>query len=196
MALWVAGCAGFTADKHTYARGESGARLNGASLCLRVRPEGDGGPGFMLSAVVVAAGSATLDGPFSWRIEATGEQGRHQRLVVHRIHTRTAVTKRSEWFPAKELGRSAAFRPVKGEPGKVVARYQVPGQLRVKPREDGALTVTADIAVEAGGRWERGMVRFRLDPDHKRQTEVLFLPAEIVKGIGTDPADWDDPLWD
>jgi hypothetical protein len=39
-------------------------------------------------------------------------------------------------------------------------------------------------------------VRFRLDPAEKRHSEVLFLPAEIVKGIGSNPADWDDPLWD
>ena len=196
MACGLAGCARFTADKHTYTVATGGAKLNGAGLGLQVRPEGDAGPGFMVSAMVVAVGSATLDGPFAWRIEATGEAGKQEQLIVHRIHTRTAVTKRSEWYPAQKLGRSVAFRPRKGEPGKVVARYPIPGLLRVKPRDDGALTVTADISVLASGRWERGLVKFQLDPNRKRQTEVIFLPAEVVKSLGTDPRDWDDPRWD
>ena len=132
----------------------------------------------------------------SWRIEATGQAGKHQRLIVHRIHTRTAVTKHAEWYPAKELGGSVEFRPRKESPGTAVARYRIPGLLKVKPSVDGALTVTADVSVQADGRWERGMVKFRLDPNRKRQTESLFLPAELIKGIGSDPRDWDDPLWD
>ncbi len=195
VAMAFSGCAWFTADKHTYA-GSAGATLNGATLGMQVRPEGDAGPGYMVSAMVVAAGSATLDGPFSWRIEATGQAGKHQRLIVHRIHTRTAVTKHAEWYPAKELGGSVEFRPRKESPGTAVARYRIPGLLKVKPSVDGALTVTADVSVQADGRWERGMVKFRLDPNRKRQTESLFLPAELIKGIGSDPRDWDDPLWD
>jgi hypothetical protein len=39
-------------------------------------------------------------------------------------------------------------------------------------------------------------VKFRLDPAEKRQDEFIFLPAEIVRSIGSDPADWEDPAWD
>jgi hypothetical protein len=184
-----------TAAKRTYA-GRGGADVHGAALVMQVRPEGDAGGAFLFSAMVVGAGSATLDGPFAWRIEATGRAGVHEELVVHRLHTRTATTGRSEWYPPDRLGRRAFFRPVKGDPGSARARYEIPGLLDVRPREDGALTVTADVSVKASGSWRRATVRFKLDPDEKRQTEVIFLPAEIIEGLATDPADWDDPRWD
>lgn len=195
LAVWLAGCASFRATKHTYAAGDGGASLNGARLRMQVLPQGDSG-GVMVSAMVVAAGSTTLDGPFRWRIEAQGQQGHQQELVLHRLHTRTTATKRSEWYPPQHLGRRALFHPLKDEPGRVVARYEIPGLLEVKPRIDGELTITADVSVKADGRWRRGMVKFRLRPDCRKQSEVIFLPAEVVKGLSTAPGDWDDPLWD
>jgi hypothetical protein len=195
LCLILTHCTAISAKKHTYARGAT-ASVNGAAVSLSVKPEGTAGGNFMLSAMVVSGGMATLDGPFRWRIEATGEAGRQQALVVHRLRTVTSVTKRDEWYPEKHLGRRADFRPVKGEPARSRAVFEIPGYLEVKPREDGALTILADVSVQAAGRWERRLVRFRLDPAEKRQDEFIFLPAEIVKGIGTDPADWDDPGWD
>ena len=193
--LAISGCAGMTANKRTYA-GRPSVEVHGARLMMQVRPEGEAGGSYMVSAMIASAGVATLDGPFSWRIEATGRAGVHEALVVHRLHTRTATTNRSEWYPADRLGRRALFRPVKREPGVVRARYEIPGLLQVKPREDGRLTVTADVSVKAGATWRRATVRFQLDPAEKRQSEFIFLPAEIVKGLGTDPEDWDDPMWD
>jgi len=194
-ALLCAGCAAFRAEKRTYA-GHGGAEVGGARVVLQVKPEGSAGGSFMFSAMVLGAGMATLDGPFSWRIVATGRQGVHEQLVVHRLHTRTAKTKREEWFPKDQLGRYAEFRKVRGEPGVVRARYPIPGRLEVKPGEDGAITVTADVSVMARGRWKRATVKFHLDPDEKIQSEVIFLPAEIIESIGVDPEDWDDPMWD
>ena len=189
------GCAAIVAKKHTYAAA-GGAEVNGASVSLRVKPEGTDGGTYALSAVVVSAGMATLDGPFRWRIEATGQEGVHEHLVVHRLHTRTSVTRRDEWYPVKHLGRHAAFRAVTGEPGTARAVYEIPGLLEVKPREDGALEILADLSVTAKGRSRRQRLRFRLDPAMKREDEFIFIPAEIVRGIGTDPADWEDPGWD
>jgi hypothetical protein len=185
----------FHAKKYTY-EGSGGAGLNGARLVLQVRPEGTAGGTFALSAMVVGGGTATLDGPFGWRIVATGREGVHEQLVVHRIHTRTSKTKREEWFPRDQLGYYAEFRKVRDQPGVVRARYRLPGLLEVKPREDGAITITADVSVKARGKWKRAMVKFRLAPDEKSQNEVLFVPAEIISSIGTDPRDWDDPMWD
>jgi len=82
------------------------------------------------------------------------------------------------------------------QPGKARARFQVPGLLQVKPREDGRLTVTAGVAIKAKGRWKRAKVRIPLEPDEKQQNETIFISAEIVRSFGTDPADWDDPGWD
>jgi hypothetical protein len=66
----------------------------------------------------------------------------------------------------------------------------------VKPREEGDLTILADVSVQAAGRCHWQLVKFRLDPTGNRQDEFIFLQAEIVRSLGTDPADWDDPGWD
>ena len=188
-------CAAISAKKHTYVRGAA-VPVNGAQVSLSLKPEGTAGGSFVLSAMVVSGGMATLDGPFRWRIEAFGEAGKQQALVVHRLHTTTSATKRDEWYPEKHLGGRAEFRPVKAQPGRTRAVFEIPGYLEVKPREDGALTILADVAVQTASRWERKILKFRLDPAEKRQDEFIFLPAEIVKGLGSDPADWDDPGWD
>ncbi|MCW1883769.1 hypothetical protein OKA04_03450 [Luteolibacter flavescens] len=193
--LLLASCAAISAKKHTYARGAA-VPVNGAQVSLSVKPEGTAGGTFVLSAMVVSGGMATLDGPFRWRIEAQGEPGKQQALVIHRLRTTTSVTKRDEWYPAKHLGRRAEFRTLKGEPALTRAVFEIPGYLEVKPREDGVLTVLADVSVESEGRWERRLLKFRLDPAEKREDEFIFLPAEIVRGIGSDPADWEDPGWD
>ena len=188
-------CAAISAKKHTYG-GSAAAPVNGAAVSLSVKPEGSAGGSFMVSAMVVSGGMATLDGPFRWRIEATGEPGKQESLVVHRLRTITSTTKRDEWYPEKHLGRRAEFRPVKADPGRSRAVFEIPGYLDVKPREDGVLTILADISVQMAGRWERRLLKFRLDPAEKREDEFIFLPAEIVKGLGSDPADWEDPGWD
>ena len=195
LCVLLSHCAAISAKKHTYT-GSAAAQVNGAGVTLSVKPEGTAGGNFMVSAMVMSGGMATLDGPFRWRVEALGESGKQQALVVHRLRTVTATTKRDEWYPEKHLGRRAEFRPVKAEPGRSRAVFEIPGYLEVKPREDGALTILADVSVQSDGRWERRLLKFKLDPAEKRQDEFIFLPAEIVRGIGTDPADWDDPGWD
>jgi len=163
---------------------------------MQVKPEGTDGGSYALSAMVVSAAVATMDGPFSWRLEATGVSGIHESLVIHRIHTRTSKSKRDEWYPASHLGRRADFKVVKSAPGSSRAVYPIPGLLVVKPIEDGNLEVTVDLTVRAKGHGERKLVRFRMDPSRKRQDEFIFLPAEIVRSIGKSPSEWEDPGWD
>lgn len=189
---------GIMAGKRTYDSGTSSSstRVNGADVRLRVKPEGSAGGSYVLSAMVVSAAVATLDGPFRWRIEATGELGLHQSIILHRLKTRTSKTKREEWYPASHLGRRADFVKLRDEPGKSRARYDIPGLLKVKPREDGTLEILADLTVVTASNRERKLVRFRLDPADKREDEFIFLPAEIVKSIGSDRSTWDDQGWD
>lgn len=163
---------------------------------MQVKPEGTDGGTYALSAMVVSAAMATFDGPFRWRIEATGETGRQEYFVVHRIRTRTEKTRRDEWYPADHLGRRAEFKQSKGEAGATRAIYPIPGLLQVKPRVDGALEILADLTVVTKGRNERKLVRFRMDPSQKRQDEFIFVPTEIVKSIGQSPADWEEIGWD
>jgi len=195
LSLPLAGCAALIANKHTYG-GQSSAEINGARVALRVKPEGTAGGSFMLGAMVVAGGVTTLDGPFRWRIEAEGEAGRHESLVVHRLRTRTSATGRDEWYPVRHLGKRVAFQALKAEPGKARAVFEIPGTLQVKPREDGALRIVADVSVTAAGRTRRALVAFRLEPAEKRADEFVFLPAEIVRSFSDDPAAWSDEGWD
>jgi hypothetical protein len=187
---------GLIASKHTYEASSPPVRVNGAEIRMQVRPEGTDGGTYAMSAMVVSAAVATLDGPFRWRLEAIGKSGEHRSLVVHRIHLRTAKSRRDEWFPAAELGKRADFREAKDVAGQSRAVYPIPGLLVVKPREDGSLETTVDLSVSTRERTERKRVRFRMDPSEKRQDEFIFLPAEIVSQLGKPVENWDDSGWD
>lgn len=196
VALVSSSCVSLVAGKHSYRASSPAVTVNGASVRMQVKPEGTAGGSYALSAMVVSAAVATFDGPFSWRLEATGRAGKHESLVVHRIHTRTAKTRRDEWYPRSHLGKRADFWNIKDQPGLARAIYPIPGLLVVKPREDGGLEVTVDLTVTASGRAERKLARFRMDPSQGRRDEFIFLPAEIVKSIGKPLSDWEDPAWD
>ena len=186
-------CASLRADKRTYTASSPAADVGGATVRMQVRPEGTENA-FSFSAMVVTAAVATFDGPFRWRIEAGGVPGRHEKLIVRRIRTRTATTGRDEWYPASGLNRYALFKPQPDGTSRAI--YPIPGLLRVKPLEDGALTVDVDLAVVAGGRETRRMVRFRMNPAEGRRDEFVFLPAEIARNIGKSPDEWEEGGWD
>ncbi len=194
----MSGCISLIAKKHTYGTAASSppVRVNGTDIRMQVKPEGTEGGSYALSAMVVSAAVATFDGPFRWRLEATGEMGKQESLVVHRIRTVTGKTKRDEWYPVAHLGKRADFTRRKGETGAIRAVYPIPGLLQVKPLEDGALDVYVDLTVVSKGRSERKLVQFRMDPADKRQDEFIFVPTEIVQSIGKSPADWEDTGWD
>lgn len=186
-------CASLHADSRTYAASSPAVGVGGAKVRMQVRPEG-ADHSYSLSAMVVSTTVATLDGPFSWRIEATGTPGNQDRLVVHRIRTRTAVTKRDEWYPSSLLGQYAKFKS--RDDGTTRAIYPIPGLLKVKPLEDGALTVDVDLSVAGDGRASRRLVRFRMDPAEGRRDEFVFIPAEIVENFGKSPEEWEESGWD
>ncbi len=194
--LLLASCMGLKATKHTYVGPPRGAELGGAEVRVAFRPEGTRPGSVMLSAMVVGGGVATLDGPFRWRVEALGRAGEHESLSVHRIRTRTLTTGRDEWFPESELGKRADFRPLEDKPGVVRARYPIPGLLRVKPEEDGGLEVWVDASVSGPAGRTRRLLKFRMEAAEKDASEVIFIPTEIARGVTTDPADWEDPMWD
>lgn len=189
-------CVALKADKHTYNASSPAVVVNGAKVRMQVKPEGTEGGSYALSAMVVSAAVATFDGPFRWRIEAIGEDGRHRDLVLHRIHTRTAKTGRDEWYPASKLGRRADFKPRKDEAGGARALYPIPGLLVVKPLEDGALEVTVDLTVRAVGGNERRQVKFRMDPADESADEFVFLPAEVASSIGKPLNEQEEKGWD
>lgn len=190
------GCMSLNASRHTFALSSPKAHVNGADIRMQVKPEGTENGSFSFSAMVVTAAVATFDSPFRWRLEATGKSGDQQSLVIHRIHTRTAKTKRDEWYPLAHLGRRADFKPLKETPDKNRAVYGIPGLLVVKPREDGALEITVDLTVTAHGRNERKLVRFRMEPAQNRQDEFIFVPVEIATSIGKPMSEWEESGWD
>jgi hypothetical protein len=194
----LSGCISLIAKKHTYGTAASSppVRVNGTDIRMQVKPEGTEGGSYALSAMVVSAAMATFDGPFRWRLEASGEMGLQEYFVVHRIRTVTSKTRRDEWYPASHLGKRADFTRPKGETGATRAVYPIPGLLKVKPLEDGALDVYVDLSMVSAGRSERKLVHFRMNPSDKRQDEFIFLPTEIVRSIGKSPENWDDAGWD
>lgn len=192
----LTGCVSLNAKKHTYSASSPAVRVNGADVRMQVKPQGTDGGSYAVSAMIVSAAVTTFDGPFSWRVEATGEIGKQESLVIHRIRTRTSKTRRDEWYPADHLGKRVDFKRAKGATGPTRAVYQIPGLLVVKPREDGALEISVDLTVRSASRSERKTVVFRMDPSQKRQDEFIFVPTEIVNSIGKSPADWEEPGWD
>lgn len=192
--LAVASCASINAKKHSYANALQSptVKVNGADLAIQLKPEGTSGPSFALSAMVYSAAVATLDGPFRWRVVATGTPGSHESLIVHRIRTLTGKTRRDEWFPTAHLGQRVDFVRKSGQLGDVKATFPIPGLLQVKPREDGPLEIRVDLTVTKSGKPLRQTVKFHLQPSESRQDEFIFLPAEIIRSIGKSPEDWDD----
>ncbi len=192
------GCMSLIAKKNTYdtAASSPAVRVNGAAIRMQLKPEGTSGGSYALSAMVVSAAVATLDGPFRWRIEATGEIGKHEYLVVHRIRTRTGKTGRDEWFPAGLLGKKADFMRPEGDTAATRAVYPIPGRLEVMPRDDGFLEISVDLTVVSAGKAQRRLVRFRMDPSEKRQDEFIFLPTEIIGSIGKPLEKLDESGWD
>ena len=182
-------CAQFVSKEKSYLEGGA-VEINGSMVRSAVKPNGGEG-GMALSAMVYSAGTATLDGPFKWRIEATGVEGEHRGLTVHRLKVRTSKTGREEWYPEKYLGKLALFQPLKGEAGKSFAQYPIPGELEIYPEQDGAIEILADISVRTVKGATRRVVRFSMAPKQSREVESIFLPAEIVKGFGEkDPRAW------
>lgn len=170
--------------------------INGAQVRMQVNPQGAADGAFALSAMVVSTAVATMEGPFRWRLDVTGTPGVHESVFVHRIHTSTQKSKRSEWYPVRKLDKIANFRTTKDSPSVSKARYEIPGLLQVTSEKDGPLTILADITIATKSSKERKVVKFLLDPTQKRADEFIFLPVELVKTIGKDWEDIEDPSWD
>lgn len=196
MAMGLSNCASLIAKKNTYTNEGPGVKINGATVRMQVSPEGTANGSMAFSAMIVSSAVATLEGPFRWRLEAVGTPDVHQSIVVHRLHTTTEKTKRSGWYPVNHLNKRADFRVSKEQPGVARARYEIPGLLQVNPATDGKLTILADVSIFTKDRRERKLVRFRLDPQQKSANEFIILPVEIVKSIGKDWEDLEDPGWD
>jgi len=49
---------------------------------------------------------------------------------------------------------------------------------------DGAIEILVDIFVRTVKGAQRRVVRFSMAPSQSREEESIFLPAEIVKGMG------------
>lgn len=190
LAISLSSCAHVFTKSNTYDT-SSAVTINGAKVSSGLKPMGGQG-GFSLSAMIYSAGSAKLEGPFIWRIEAEGAAQEHTNLIVHRVKVETSKTNRKEWYPAKSLGVDTKFIDYKKEPGKSYAVYQIPGRLKVDSATDGDITIYADVTVSSKSRTERKNVKFFLPAEqNKKEKEFIFFPAEIVGSFGQqDPRQW------
>lgn len=188
----LSSCAQFFVKEKTYVGG-GGGELNGAQVTSAVQPAG-GKAGISLSAMVYNAGFGETDGPFLWRIEATGTEGIHESLIVHDLRVTTSATNRTEPYPKKWLNVKSPFEPMRGRKnaGKVFAKYQLPGKLEVFPEKDGDITLVADISIQTSSATQRERLSFKMTPSIARDTQSVFVPTEIVKSFGKDdPTEWD-----
>ena len=187
--LFLTSCAHMFMKDHGF-RTTQPVEINGASVKSALKPMG-GSSGLAVSAMVIATGTGTLDGPFLWRVEAEGQEGVHEWLRVNRATVSTETTKRSEPFPSRHLGINAPFEPLPGEKGKSFAKFQIPGKLQVLPRKDGKTKMHLNISSKASRKTETQWVVFELEPETKWKNESVFLPTEIVKSFRGDPREWD-----
>ncbi|MGJ8696241.1 MAG: hypothetical protein ACSHYF_07975 [Verrucomicrobiaceae bacterium] len=188
MPLILGSCAQMYMKDHGF-RDTPPVEVNSAQVRSGLKPMG-GKAGFSMSAMVYAAGTGTLDGPFLWRVEAEGEEGVHEYLRVNKVRVSTKMTKRDEWYPRKFLGINAPFEKLPGEEGKSFAQYQIPGRLTVMPREDGEVTIYLNVSVKARGVVKSEWIKFKLEPETKWKTDSVFLPTEIVKSVRGNPREW------
>lgn len=184
-----------TSCGHVFTKSEgyaesSHADVNGAKINAAFQPNG-GTPGLSFSAMIYMAGSAKLEGPFLWRVQAEGVDGVHEALTVHRVKVLTEKTKRAEWFPTKYLGKEQPFETYKKTPGVTYAYLQMPGELKVMPAEDGKISLLVDVSVKTKARTERKSLSFKMAPSQTKDTEFIFIPTEIVNGFNPDPREWD-----
>jgi len=164
-------------------------KLNGAEVSSAFYPNGGSG-GLSLSAMVYMAGAVKLEGPFLWRVQATGENGKHQAMKVHRIHVVTEKTKRSEWFPTSYLNDWHEFKEYTKTPDEVYAYFQLPGELKVMPQEDGVVSLSVDVSIKTKSTTSRKLIKFKLEPSETSETEFIFIPSEVSKSFNPDPRDW------
>lgn len=188
----IIACLSFSSCGHIFTKGHTYQEsatvvINGAKVGSSVKPMGGKG-GFSFSAMIYMAGSATLDGPFIWRVVAEGVEEEHVSMVVHRVKVTTSKTNRSEWYPTEHLGVLQPFKSYRREPGKAYANFQIPGKLKVFPREDGDITMIADVSVTSKSKTERRLVKFQMPSDKIKDVDFFNLPAEIMKG--RDPREW------
>lgn len=188
LPLLLTSCGHIYTKSDGYAESSS-ATVNGAKVNAAFRPNGGNG-GLSVSAMVYMAGAAKLEGPFLWRVQAQGEEGEHQQLVIHRVKVETSKTKRKEWFPIKYLNKSTPFKPYKKTPGVSYAYFQMPGELKVMPQADGEVSVKVDLTVKSKRRSQRQLVEFSLAPSKTSDVEFIFLPTEIARGMTKDPREW------
>ncbi len=166
------------------------AKINGADVNAAFHPNGGSG-GFAFSAMIYMAGSAKLEGPFLWRIQAKGVEGEHETLTVHRVKVVTEKTKRSEWFPANYLNKAQNFTPYKKTPGVTYAYFQMPGELKVIPKDDGEISVLVDLSIKSKNKTERKALSFKLSPSTTKEKEFIFIPTEIIESFSKDPREWE-----
>lgn len=196
LPLLGSSCVGLVANKQTYVQSSGPHRLNGSELKLQVQPEGTENGSYAISAMVVSTAIANLDGPFRWRLVATGIPGQHGTIQIHRLTTTTRKSARREEFPPGKLGSLVRFQPCGKDALHSRAVFSLPGLLQVKPARDGELTVEADLSISRSGMTRRASIAFKLTPARKSQREWIFIPSEIIQNAGKPLEDTDERSWD
>ena len=193
LSFFYTSCVGVYLRDNTYEASTKPVDINGAQVKIAVKPMGGKGYG-SLSALVIAIGAGSTDGPFIWRVEGEGQEGDQSYLWVNNINVETANTNRNEPYDKKFLNFKSEFKPQKGKKnaGKTFANHQIHGELLVYPKVDGEITITASVSVKNNdGKIETKTIVFKLAPNSSNEFESIFLPTEIINSFGKeDPTEW------
>lgn len=163
-------------------RRSSGVEFGGASIRSAVEPQ-KGKGGVALDRMTYYAGTANLDGPFKWQIEAIGEQGEQQTMQIHEVKIKAARTHRMESYPPEMLGGPIAFQPIDPKkPKKTHAIFHLPGLLQVYPKADGMVNVIALIEIKGEKTSMKDWIKFTMIPNQDKNQEFTFLPTVVEYG--------------
>ena len=72
LSFFYTSCVGVYLRDNTYEASTKPVDINGAQVKIAVKPMGGKGYG-SLSALVIAIGAGSTDGPFIWRVEGEGQ---------------------------------------------------------------------------------------------------------------------------
>ncbi|GAA5496219.1 hypothetical protein Rhal01_02401 [Rubritalea halochordaticola] len=154
----------------------------GTSIRSAVEPQ-KGKGSVAIDRMIYYAGTADLDGPFKWQIEAIGEQGKQVSMQVHEVQIKATRTKRLESYPKEMLGGPIAFEPVKDKKSnKTTAVFRLPGLLQVYPKADGLVSVIALIEIKGEEKSDKEWIKFSMLPHEDKNQEFKFLPTVIEYG--------------
>ena len=109
IVLLLPSCIQTVLKDHNFTKGNP-VEINGAQVVSSVKPMGGKG-GFSISAMVFAAATGSLDGPFLWRVEAEGVEGEQEWIRVNEARVTTEKQNAANLFQKNSSVKKLPLSP-------------------------------------------------------------------------------------